>query len=63
MTANANSRFNRFITDKNIKDSILKANPVPSNFIEVKDLETVMAHLMKGKSHMPVCTLSATFKG
>ena len=63
MTANPNSRFNPFITDKNIKDSILKANPVPSNFIEVKDLDTVMAHLLKGKSHMRVCTLSATFKG
>ena len=42
----ANSYFNQYVQERDLKESILTENPVPSNIAEVKKLDGFMSHLL-----------------
>ena len=52
-----NSHFNQYIQERDLKESILTENPVPSNITKVKKLDEFMSHLLKENNQTSVCTL------
>ena len=57
MAKYANSHFNHYIQERDLKESFLTENPVPSNITKVKKLDEFMSHLLKENNQTSVCTL------
>ena len=57
MAKYANSHFNQYVQERDLKESILTEIPVPSNITEVKELEEFMSHLLKENNQTSVCAL------
>ena len=49
MAKYVNEHLNIFIQEKDLKESILKTIPVPSNLQEVRQMDEIMAQLLKEK--------------
>ena len=47
MAKYANSHFNQYVQERDLKASILTENPVHSNITEVKKLDEFMFYLLK----------------
>ena len=58
----ANSDIKNFVTEKEIKESILFPNPVPSNIEEVPSLDDFMKELLHGKSQTTDMQIKNTLK-
>ena len=56
MAKYANSHFNQYVQERDLKESILTKNPVPSNITGVKKLDEFMPHLLKENNQTSVCT-------
>ena len=62
MAKYANSHFNQYVQERDLKESILTEDPVPSNIPEVKKLDEFMSHLLKENNQTSVCVLDKTLK-
>ena len=62
MAKYANSHFNQYVQERDLKESILTKNPVPSNITGVKKLDEFMPHLLKENNQTSVCTFCLTTK-
>ena len=49
MAKYVNKNFNRFLSDKDLKENILKENPVPKNIDPVKILDHSLAKVVEGR--------------
>ena len=58
----ADSHFNRYVQERDLKESILTENPVPSNITEVKKLDEFMSHHLQENNQTSVCTLETTLE-
>ena len=62
MAKYANSHFNHYVQEQDLKELILVENPVPFNTTEVKKLDEFMFHLLKENNQTSVCTLDTTLE-
>ena len=62
MAKHANSHFNQYIQERDLMESILTENPVPSNITEVKKLDEFMSHPLKENNQTSVCTLDTALE-
>ena len=62
MATYANSHFNQYIQEQDLKESLLTESPVPSLILEVKRLDKFMSHLLKENNQTSVCTLERTLE-
>ena len=53
----ANSHFNQYVKEQDLKESILTENLVSANITEVKKLDEFMSHLLKENNQTSVCPL------
>ena len=51
----ANSHFNQYVKEQDLKESILTENLVSANITEVKKLDEFMSHLLKENNQTSVC--------
>ena len=58
----ANSHFNQYVQERDLKKSILTEDPVPSNITEVKKLDEFMSHLLKENNQTSVCVIDTTLE-
>ena len=62
MAKSANSYFNQYVQERDLKESILTENPVPSYIAQVKKLDKFTSHLLKENNQTSVCTLDITLE-
>ena len=62
MAKYASSHFNQYVQERDLKESILTENPVPSNITEVKKLDEFISHLLKENNQTSVCPLDTLEK-
>ena len=58
----ANSHSNQYVQERDLKESILTENPVPSNITKVKTMDEFMSHLLKEYNQTSVCALDTTLE-
>ena len=58
----ANSHSNQYVQERDLKESILTENPVPSNITKVKKMDEFMSHLLKEYNQISVCALDTTLE-
>ena len=59
----ANYYFNQYVQERDLKESILTENPVPSNITKKKKkLDEFMSHLLKENNQTSVCALGTTLQ-
>ena len=62
MAKYASNHLNIFIQEKDLKESVLKTIPVPSNLQEVRRMDEFMAHLLKEKLQKILLHQDAVFE-
>ena len=62
MAKYANSHFNQYVQERDLKASILTEDLVHSNFTEVKKLDEFMFYRLKENNQRQVCTLDTTLQ-
>ena len=62
MAKYANSHFNQYVQERDLKESILTENHVTSNITEVKKLDEFMSHLLREKNQTSICTFDITLE-
>ena len=60
-TKYANPHFNQYVHKRDLKESILTGNTVPS-ITEAKKMDEFMSHLLKRNNQTSECTLDITFE-
>ena len=62
MAKYANSHFNQYVQERDLKESILTENHVTSNITEVKKLDEFMSHLLNENNQTSICNLDITLE-